>query len=167
MTIFHREPRLLELQLDAEQSQALHQHFASRGVELRYSQNVQGVLSNSVVTSQGEVGPFDGVIVSTGFAPRVELAQYAGLATGRGITVNPCLRTADPHIYAVGDVAEIGSRLFPFVSPIRSQALWLAEYLAKRTQTPWAPPPFSPVIKIHEFKLPANAAARFGKIAAA
>jgi NAD(P)H-nitrite reductase large subunit len=153
VTIFHREPRLLELQLDEEQSQMLHQHFASRGLELLYNQNVQGVLSSSVVTAAGEVGPFDGIIVSTGFAPRVELAKYAGLATGRGITVDPYLRTADPHIYAVGDVAEIDSRLFPFVSPIRSQALWLAEHLAQRTQAPWTPAPFSPIIKIHEFKL--------------
>ena len=156
VTIFHREPRLLELQLDEKQSQALHQHFTSRGVELRYNQNVQGVLSSSVVTAQGEAGPFDGVIVSTGFAPRVELAKYAGLATGRGITVDAYLRTEDPRIYAVGDVAETGSRLYPFVSPIRSQALWLAEHLAQRTQAPWTPPRFSPVIKIHEFKLPAN-----------
>jgi NAD(P)H-nitrite reductase large subunit len=159
VTIFHREPRLLELQLDEEQSQALHWHFAGRGVEARYRQNVLSVLPHSVVTAQGEVGPFDGVIVSTGFAPRVELAQHAGLDTGRGITVDPHLRTADPNIHAVGDVAEIGARLFPFVSPIRSQALWLAEYLARRTRTPWAPPRFSPVIKVHEFKLPANALA--------
>ena len=153
VTIFHREPRLLELQLDEEQSQMLHRHFASRGVEVRYNQSVQGVLSSSVVTAAGEAGPFDGVIVSTGFAPRVELAKYAGLATGRGITVDAHLRTSDPRIYAVGDVAEIDSRLFPFVSPIRSQALWLAEHLAQRTQAPWVPAPFSPVIKIHEFKL--------------
>jgi NAD(P)H-nitrite reductase large subunit len=153
VTIFHREPRLLELQLDEEQSQMLHHHFSKRGVDLLYNQSVQGVLSSSVVTAAGEAGPFDGVIVSTGFAPRVELAKYAGLATGRGITVDAHLRTADPRIYAVGDVAEIDSRLFTIVSPIRSQALWLAEHLAQRTQAPWAPAPFSPIIKIHEFKL--------------
>ncbi len=158
VTIFHREPRLLELQLDAEQSQMLHHHFASRGVELRYNQSVQGVLSSSVVTAAGEAGPFDGVIVSTGFAPRVELAKYAGLATGRGIKVDAYLRTGDPRIYAVGDVAEIDSRLFPFVSPIRSQGLWLAEHLAQRTEAPWTPAPFSPIIKIHEFKLQARPA---------
>jgi NAD(P)H-nitrite reductase large subunit len=158
VTIFHREPRLLELQLDEEQSQMLHHHFTSRGVELRYSQSVQGVLSSSVVTAAGEASPFDGVIVSTGFVPRVELAKYAGLATGRGIKVDAYLRTGDPRIYAVGDVAEIDARLFPFVSPIRSQALWLAEHLAQRTQAPWVPAPFSPIIKIHEFKLQARPA---------
>jgi NAD(P)H-nitrite reductase large subunit len=144
VSIFHRESRLIELQLTEGQSQALHEHFATRGVEVRYNQDLNELPR-----------PFDGVIVATGFAPRVELAQEAGLATARGIAVNEYLRTDDPGIYAVGDVAEIGSRLYPFVSPIRSQALWLAEHLGGRTVAGWTPPSFTPVIKIHDFKLPA------------
>jgi NAD(P)H-nitrite reductase large subunit len=105
-----------------------------------------------VQTAEGEIGPFDGVIVSTGFVPRIDLARDAGLPTGRGIVVDDRLRTADPSIYAVGDVAEIGGKLYPFVSPIRSQALWLAEHLLRRTDAPWAPPAFQPVIKVHGFK---------------
>ena len=148
VTIFHREARLLELQLTESQSQALHEHFAARGVEVRYSQDLNELPR-----------PYDGVIVATGFAPRVELAKEAGLATARGIVVNEFLRTADPCVYAVGDVAEVGSRLYPFVSPIRSQALWLAEHLEGRAREAWAPPPFTPVIKVHDFKLPAVTAA--------
>jgi hypothetical protein len=64
------------------------------------------------------------------------------------------LRTADAAIYAVGDVAEIEGRLYPFVSPIRSQALWLAAHIAQRNFEPWKPPPFSPIVKIHGFKPP-------------
>ena len=143
VTIFHRENRLLELLLTESQSQALHAHFASRGVEVRYGQDLAEL-----------PGPYDGVIVATGFAPRVALASEAGLATGRGIVVNEFLRTADPGIYAVGDVAEVNSRLYPFVSPIRSQALWLVEHLEGREAAPWIPPRFTPVIKIHDFKLP-------------
>jgi NAD(P)H-nitrite reductase large subunit len=70
--------------------------------------------------------------------------------------VNEFLRTADPGIYALGDVAEIDSRLYPFVSPIRSQALWLAEHLEGRAAQGWTPPRFTPIIKIHDFKLPAE-----------
>jgi NAD(P)H-nitrite reductase large subunit len=147
VTIFHRDQRLIELQLTQSQSQALHAHFTARGVELRYNQNL-----NELPRS------FDGVIVATGFAPRVELAREAGLATGRGILVNEFLRTADPGIYAVGDVAEVNGRLFPFVSPIRSQALWLVEHLEGRAAGGWAPPAFKPVIKVHDFKLPAETA---------
>jgi len=100
--------------------------------------------------------PYEGVIVATGFAPRVALADEAQLVTARGIVVNESLRTADPGIYALGDVAEINSRLYPFVSPIRSQALWLAEHLEGRTAQGWAPPPFTPVIKVHDYKLAAD-----------
>jgi len=141
VTVFHREGRLLELQLTERQSQALHRHFAALGIEVRYNQDLKDLPA-----------PFDGVIVSTGFAPRVALAKEAGLATARGIVVNEYLRTGDPAIYAVGDVAEVGPRLYAFVSPIRSQALWLAEHLEGRAGAAWVPPAFKPVIKIHGFK---------------
>jgi NAD(P)H-nitrite reductase large subunit len=153
VTIFHREPRLLELQLDPLQSQALHEHFTAQGLEVRYRQDVRGVFPGVVLTAEGEFGPYDGVIVSTGFAPRVELAQDAGLPVGRGIVVDESLRTADPAIYAVGDAAEVQGKLFPFVAPIRSQALWLAEHLEGRAPGAWTPPAFEPVIKVHGFSL--------------
>jgi NAD(P)H-nitrite reductase large subunit len=141
VTLFHRESRLIELLLDEARSQALHEHFAALGVEVRYHQNLNEL----------PLG-FDGVIVATGFAPRVDLAREAGLPTARGIVVNEYLRTPDPAIYAVGDVAEVAGRLYPFVSPIRSQALWLAEHLEGRAAAPWQPPAFTPVIKIHGFR---------------
>jgi NAD(P)H-nitrite reductase large subunit len=142
VTILHREKRLIELQLDEAQSQALHEHFAAAGVSVLYEQDVRAL-------PQG----FDGIVVAIGFVPRINLARDAGLATGRGIVVNDRLRTDDPSIFAVGDVAELAGRLYPFVSPIRSQALWLAEHLMARTQAPWVPPAFKPVIKVHGFKL--------------
>ena len=141
VTLFHREDRLIELQLSESQSRALHEHFVAQGIEVRYNQNLNELPRG-----------YDAVIVATGFAPRIELAKEAGLATGRGIVVDEYLRTADPAIYAVGDVAEIDGRLFPFVSPIRSQALWLAEHIAGRASGPWTPPAFTPVIKVHGFR---------------
>jgi NAD(P)H-nitrite reductase large subunit len=143
VTIYHRESRLMELQYDAAQSQALHEHFARRGVALHYHQDIREIFPRTL---------YDGVVVSTGFAPRIDLARDAGLPTARGIVVNSYLRTEDPAVYAVGDVAEVNARLYAFVSPIRSQALWLAQHLARRSDAPWSPPPFTPVVKIHGFK---------------
>jgi NAD(P)H-nitrite reductase large subunit len=151
VTVFHREPRLVELQLTEAQSRALDAHLTAAGIEVRYRQDVRGISSGTVLTAEGEVGPFDAVVVSTGFAPRVELAREAGLATARGITVDAFLRSSDPSVYALGDVAEIDGRLYPFVSPIRSQALWLAQHLARQTDAAWIPPAFTPVIKVHGF----------------
>ena len=151
VTILHREKRLIELQLTPGQSQALHEHFAAQGIEVLYEQDVRGAFSGVVQTVARDIGPFDGIIVSTGFAPRIDLARDAGLRTARGIVVDEYLRTEDPAIYAVGDVAEVAGRLYPFVSPIRNQALWLAQHLGGQ-KAPWTPPAFKPVIKVHGFK---------------
>ena len=144
VTIFHREDRLIELQLSEHQSASLDEHFAARGVEVRYKQNL----------NEPPRG-FDGVIVATGFAPRIELPNEARLGTRRGILVNEYLCTEDPGIYAVGDVAEVNGKLYPFVSPIRHQALWLASHLAGKSTDAWQPPAFAPIIKVHDFKVPA------------
>jgi NAD(P)H-nitrite reductase large subunit len=153
VTILHREKRLIELQLPEAQSQALHEHFATLGIQVLYEQDVRGAFAGTVQTAARDIGPFDGIVVSTGFAPRIDLARDAGLATQRGIVVNEYLRTADPALYALGDVAQIGGKVFPFVSPIRSQALWLAEHLEGKADAPWQAPAFKPVIKVHGFKV--------------
>jgi 3-phenylpropionate/trans-cinnamate dioxygenase ferredoxin reductase subunit len=56
----------------------------------------------------------DTVLVAAGAQPNVELAEQAGLATGGGgVAVDASLRTSDPDIYAVGDVAAAQS---PFLA---------------------------------------------------
>ena len=141
VTVFHRESRLIERQLTEAQSRALDEHFRKHGIAVRYDQDLNRLPH-----------PFDGVIVSAGFAPRIDLAKEAGLATARGIVVNEYLRTEDPAIYAVGDVAEVNSALHPFVVPIRSQAMWLVEHLETRTAEPWKAPSYSPIMKVHGFR---------------
>jgi NAD(P)H-nitrite reductase large subunit len=150
VAIFHGGARLLERQLSEEESHALHEHFARLGVELFYELDLREPFPRS---------RFDAMVVCTGFAPRVELARAAGLATAQGIVVNDYLRSVDPAIYAVGDVAEVGGRLYPFVAPVRSQALWLAQHLAGRSHAPWTPPAFSPAPKIHGFAVQRQAVA--------
>lgn len=55
----------------------------------------------------------DAVLVAVGAQPNIELAQQAGLATGDGgVLVDAGLRSSDPDIYAVGDIAAAQHRLF-------------------------------------------------------
>ncbi|CAJ1427072.1 unnamed protein product, partial [Effrenium voratum] len=58
----------------------------------------------------------DLLVVSCGIRPRDELAREVGLELGErgGVKVDSCLRSSDPHIYAVGEVAAYeATRLAP------------------------------------------------------
>ncbi|MFD4501845.1 NAD(P)/FAD-dependent oxidoreductase [Streptomyces sp. NPDC058457] len=68
-------------------------------------------------TDDGEEHPAHDVLAAIGAAPRVGLAEAAGLelagrASGGGIVVDERLRTSDPDIYAAGDVAAFPHALF-------------------------------------------------------
>jgi NAD(P)H-nitrite reductase large subunit len=96
---------------------------------------------------------FDAVIVSCGFKPRTELAELASLEVGRGIKVNQSMQTSDEAIYALGDVAELpNGKLYAFILPIRSQAHWLAGFIAGLEKKYWTPPAFNTKAKVHGFE---------------
>ncbi|MBB5872558.1 3-phenylpropionate/trans-cinnamate dioxygenase ferredoxin reductase subunit [Allocatelliglobosispora scoriae] len=59
----------------------------------------------SVLLDDGTEIAADVVVVGVGIQPAAELALAAGLAVDNGIVVDASLRTADPDIYACGDVA--------------------------------------------------------------
>ncbi len=86
------------------------------GVVFRFGAGVSafrgegGVLA-AVVLSDGTELPADLAIVGVGITPAVELAEAAGLAVDNGIVTDASLRTADPDVYAAGDVASFAHPL--------------------------------------------------------
>lgn len=82
---------------------------ADHGVELlpgTVVESFQGSESvEAVRTADGRTVAGDLVVVGVGVAPRVELAEAAGLALDNGVTVDEYLETSLPGIYAAGDVA--------------------------------------------------------------
>lgn len=157
VTVFHVMDRLMERQLEPEDSQRLMETLKASGVKVLLNQSVQNLASNSdkvsVTTGAEADAEFDGVIVACGFKPRTELAQQAGLDVGRGIKVDDRLQTSDPNIFALGDVAELpNGKLYAYILPIRSQAHWLAGHLAGREDSFWSPPAFTTKAKVHGFE---------------
>src|SRR5262249_12119261 len=113
---------MAEVPLAAALGRELGEVFANlhreHGVDLRL-----GASGDEITTSAGKatgVKPEDGatvaadaVLVAVGAAANVALAEQAGLATADGgVLVDSSLRTSDPDIYAVGDIAAAEHPLF-------------------------------------------------------
>ncbi len=62
---------------------------------------------SAVETQTGVVLPCDLLAVAIGTQPRIEVAQQAGLETGRGIWTDDTFQTSDADIFAAGDAAEV------------------------------------------------------------
>ncbi|SCF16838.1 3-phenylpropionate/trans-cinnamate dioxygenase ferredoxin reductase subunit [Micromonospora coriariae] len=75
-------------------------HFGAEVREIRGTDRV-----SSVLLADGTEVPADAMVVAVGVQPNTELATAAGLTVENGIVVDASLRTADPEIYAAGDVA--------------------------------------------------------------
>ena len=80
-------------------------------VDLRLGTKVQGFSGDdgqvtSVRLPNGKSVAADTVVVGVGVIPNISLGEVAGLALADGgIAVDATLRTSDPDIYAVGDIA--------------------------------------------------------------
>ncbi|EWC63603.1 Nitrite reductase large subunit [Actinokineospora spheciospongiae] len=79
----------------------------------------------------------DLVVFSAGIRPRDQLARDAGLPVGErgGILVDEACRTADPHVYAIGECANLDGRVYGLVAPGYSMAEVVADRLLGGTAT--------------------------------
>jgi 3-phenylpropionate/trans-cinnamate dioxygenase ferredoxin reductase subunit len=77
----------------------------AHGVDLRFGVKVEQVNATGVRLADGTTIDADAVLVGIGATPNVELAKNAGLDVDNGVLVDSALRTSDPDIFAVGDIA--------------------------------------------------------------
>jgi 3-phenylpropionate/trans-cinnamate dioxygenase ferredoxin reductase component len=81
------------------------------GVDLRTGVEVTAITPNgdgaTVALGDGSAIDVDLLVVGVGVQPNTELAEAAGLEVDNGIRTDRHLRTADEHIYAIGDVANV------------------------------------------------------------
>jgi 3-phenylpropionate/trans-cinnamate dioxygenase ferredoxin reductase subunit len=88
------------------------------GVDLRLEAQVEEITTTDgqatgLKMRDGSTVAADAVLVAVGAKPNVELAEQAGLSMGDGgVLVDASLRTSDPDIYAVGDIAAAEHPLF-------------------------------------------------------
>jgi len=106
----------LRRQLDEQAGALVWEMLQDLGIELLAQTEAQRVHAEDRVTGvellDGTTLDAELCLVTAGIIPNAQLAKAAGLDVGVGITVDGGMRTSDPDIFAVGDVAEHDGRPF-------------------------------------------------------
>ncbi|WP_330296292.1 NAD(P)/FAD-dependent oxidoreductase [Streptomyces sp. NBC_00503] len=126
VTVIEPEATPLHAVLGPEIGRLFADLHASHGVRFHFGARLTEIVGHDGMvlaarTDDGEEHPAHAVLSAIGAAPRTALAETSGLALvdrehGGGIAVDASLRTSDPDIFAVGDVAAahhpvLGTRL--------------------------------------------------------
>jgi nitrite reductase (NADH) large subunit len=116
-------PRLMPRQIDEAGSKVLVGKINMLGVQVHLNKNTKEITGNGKVDgmafADGSGLDVQMVIVSAGIKPRDELARSCGLAVGQrgGVVVDERLRTSDPEILAIGEVALFNGMIYGLVAP--------------------------------------------------
>jgi nitrite reductase (NADH) large subunit len=135
--VVEHESHLMARQLDEAGGKLLEREITSLGLQVRTGCSVKAIEGsgrvNNVLLSNGESIACDTVIICTGIRSNIELARNAGIAVGRGITVDSRMQTSQPDIYAVGECAEHDGHIYGLVAPGLEQAAVAAANIAGET----------------------------------
>ena len=109
VTMIAPEEVPLERVLGPEVGAIYREVHASHGVELVLGTGVEAIEGSGKVsgvrTSGGAIHSADLVVVGVGAAPRLELAEAAGLDVEGGVLTDDRLRTSAANVFAAGDIA--------------------------------------------------------------
>ena len=101
-------PRLLSRLVPPAIAAFLHERHLAEGVEILLEASLLAIDARgdgfALALADGSAIEADAVLVGIGAAPRTGLAEAAGLPVDGGVVVDATLATADPDIFAAGDV---------------------------------------------------------------
>ncbi len=117
-------PQLMGVQVDPEGGSILRRKVESLGLSIHTGKNTQKIIdgenhSLAMHFADGEILETDMIVFSAGVRPDDRLARDADLKLGErgGIVIDYHCRTSDENIYAVGECALWGGRIFGLVAP--------------------------------------------------
>jgi len=96
----------LERIMGADVGHFIRKLHEAHGVTFHLEKTIRGVNGRTVTLTDGTTLDGDFLVLGVGVRPSLALAEQAGLAIDRGISVNEYLETNVPDVFAAGDVAE-------------------------------------------------------------
>jgi nitrite reductase (NADH) large subunit len=111
VTVLEAFEYLMPMQLNPEGSEVLGQHLKTLEIDVITHAIVDCIIGEDdrvtgVHLKRGQLVPAEVVVITAGDRANSELLDEAGLTVKKGVLVDNFLRTTNPDIYAVGDVAE-------------------------------------------------------------
>ncbi len=116
-------PRLMPVQLDDAGGSSLVRHIEKLGVTVHAGVMTESITGDGTVTGLAikEADPIEAQIVvfSAGIRPRDQLARECGLEVAErgGVLVDEQCRTSDASVFAIGECAAPGGKMYGLVAP--------------------------------------------------
>jgi len=137
--VLEMAPFLMPTQLDQGGGKALQSKIEEMGIEVHTGSRLQslvvenGKVTGVKLTDSAHEEPYilelDMLVVSAGIRPRDELARGCGIEIGArgGVVVDSRMRSSDPTIFALGEVASYKGMCYGLIAPGWEQAGVLAK----------------------------------------
>ena len=112
VTVIEAQPRILMRGVPPEIAARIAARHAEAGVAILTHAGIAHIGPDRILLADGREVPAAILIAGIGAAPRIKLAEQAGLALDNGIACNTYLQTSDPLIFAVGDCCSFPHPVF-------------------------------------------------------
>ena len=152
VTVVELAPAILGRAVSPTVAAHVHAEFRKLGIDVLTDTAVESIEGKAgqvrAVRLGGGALPADLILVGIGAVPNDNLAREAGLACENGILVDADMRTSDPDVFAIGDVANFpqaqSGRRFRLesVQNASGQAKHVAKVIAGNAPGPYADIPW-------------------------
>ena len=132
-------PQLMGVQIDEGGGDMLRQKIEGLGVKVHTSKNTKNIAKGTdtrfvMEFADGETLATDMIVFSAGIRPRDDIARDSGITVGErgGIEVDNHCKTSTDDVYAIGECALWGGRIYGLVAPGYQMATVVADTLLEK-----------------------------------